>query len=93
METVYIVEKLITNEAFEQYDHGVVFVTNDITFANNKIKTLIAEEIDAFNTNNDAVGNPETCEILNDTSYVINHNYGGNSQTLIEYEITKWKML
>lgn len=93
METVYIIEKVITNEAFERYHHNIVFTTNDLTFANNKIKKLIAEEIDTFNTNNDVIGDTETCERLNDTSYVINHNYGDNNQTLIEYEITKWKIL
>lgn len=44
METIYTIEKVITNEAFEEYDHHIVFVTNDLTFANNKIKKLIAEE-------------------------------------------------
>lgn len=90
MDTVYIVEELTTNHDFEQYDHVICFVTNDIQFAKNKIKSLIKEKIDAFNINNDAIGNPGTIRQLNDNSYVINHTY---TQELIEYEITKWKVL
>lgn len=90
MNKVYIVERLTTVEDFEDYSHTISFVTNDIQFAKNKIKSLIKEEIDAFNINNDAIGCPDTIKILNDNSYVIDHKY---TQELIEYEITEWKVL
>lgn len=90
MDKVYIVEELTTNHDYEQYDHVVCFVTDDIQFAKNKIKSLIKEKIDAFNINTDAIGSSDTIRQLNDNSYIIDHKY---TQELVEYEITEWKVL